>query len=119
MGFTRKIFSYFLSQMAYQYAFGKVKKKAVLIYLKALQAMRRSMLIAVMVFCFLQLMIFGFLGTVATAIWLMPQDTNTKLYYLLGFFAFIFTVPFVALCFIFSEKLWFRISGAEKLLKEV
>lgn len=119
MGFTRKIFTYFLSQMAYQYAFGKVKKKAVLIYLKTLQAMRRSLLAAVMVFCFLQIMIFGFLGTVVTAIWLTPEDTNTKLYYLLSFFALIFFVPFFVLCIALSERLWFRASGVEKLLKEL
>lgn len=119
MGWLGKIFSYLLGQMAYQYAFGKVKKKAVLIYLKTLQAMRRSMLIAVLTFCFLQLMILGFLGTVVTAIWLSPQDTTTKLYILLSFFAFLFFVPFIVLCVVFSQRVWFRVSGAEKLLKEI
>ncbi|MES2802315.1 MAG: hypothetical protein V4654_07470 [Bdellovibrionota bacterium] len=118
MSWLRKIFSYFLGQMAYQYAFGHVKKKAVLIYLKTLQAMRRSLMVALIIFCILQLMVLGFLGAVATAIWLLPQDTNTKLYILLSFFAFLFIIPFVALCYIFSERLWFRLSGAEKLLKE-
>jgi len=119
MSWLRKTFSYFLGQMAYQYAFGQVKKKAVLIYLKTLQAIRRSILLAVLVFCFIQLMVLGFLGAVITAIWLLPQDTNTKLFVLLGFFAFLFIIPFIALCFMLSERLWFRFSGAEKLIKEV
>lgn len=119
MGWLRKIFSYFLSQMAYQYAVGHVKKKAILIYLKTLQAMRRSLMVAVVAFCFLQVMIFGFLGSVVTAVWLLPQDIDTKLYILLGFFAFMFVIPFIAICFFLSERMWFRLSGAEKLLKEV
>lgn len=119
MSWLRKIFSYFLGQMAYQFIFGRVKKKAVLIYLKTLQAMRRSLMVSLIVFCFLQLMVFGFLGAVVTAIWLLPQDSNTKLLILLGFFAFLFIIPFVALCYFLSERLWFRISGAEKLLKEI
>jgi Zn-dependent protease with chaperone function len=119
MGWLRKTFSYFLGQMAYQYAFGQVKKKAVLIYLKTLQAMRRSLIVTLIIFCFLQLMVLGFLGASVTAIWLLPQDTNTKLYILLSFFALLFFVPFTALCFFLSEKMWFRFSGAEKLLKEI
>lgn len=119
MSWLRKIFSYFLGQMAYQYAFGRVKKKAILIYLKTLQAMRRSLMLSLMIFCFIQLMVFGFLGAAVTAIWLLPQDTNTKLYILLAFFAFLFFIPFIVLCYVLSERLWFRLSGAEKLLKEV
>lgn len=119
MSWVRKIFSYFLGQMAYQFVFGQVKKKATLIYLKTLQAMRRSLVAALAVFCILQLMIFGFLGAVVTSIWLLPHDVNTKLYFLLSFFAVIFILPFVALCFALSERLWFRLSGAEKILKEI
>ena len=119
MSWLRKLFSYFLGQMAYQYAFGRVKRKAVLIYLKTLQAMRRSLMVALVIFCFLQLMIFGFLGVVVTMIWLLPQDTNTKLYILLCFFGFIFLIPLMAVCFVLSERLWFRLSGVEKLLKEI
>lgn len=119
MGWLAKTASYFIGQMAYQYVFGKVKKKAVLIYLKTLQAMRRSIAVGLIVFCILQFMVFGFLGLVVTSIWLLPQDTDAKLFILLGFFAFIFFVPFIVLCYILSERVWFRISGAEKLLKDV
>lgn len=118
MSWLGKTFSYFVGQMAYKFAFGQVKRKALLIYLKTLQAMRRSIILAFLIFCFIQLMVLGFLGTAVTAIWLLPQDTNTKLYILLGFFAFLFTIPFLALCFILSERMWFRFSGAEKLLKD-
>ena len=103
--------------MAYQYIFGQVKKKAVLIYLKTLQAVRRSLVAAILIICFLQLMIFGFLGLVLTVIWILPADLNTKIYILLGFFSFIFFVPLMAVCFFLSERLWFRKSGAENFIK--
>lgn len=119
MNWVKKILSYLLGQLAYQYAFGQVKKKALLIYLKTLQATRRSFIAAIAVFCILQLMVFGFLGTVITAVWLLPlEDVNTKLYILLGFFGFLFLIPLIGLCIFLSERVWFRASGAEQLLKE-
>lgn len=119
MHWLRKIFSYFLGQLAYQYAFKLAKQKAMLIYLKTLQAMRRSLLLAILVFCFLQIMIFSFFGLSITAIWLLPtQDLNTKLYILLGFFGFLFVVPALGFVYLLSERFWFRLSGAEQMLKD-
>lgn len=119
MGWLSKSAPYFLGQMAYQYAFGKVKTKAILIYLKTLQAMRRSLAVGLIVFCILQFMVFGFLGIIVTAIWLLPEDTNAKLSILLGFFAVIFFVPFIALCYLLSERVWFRASGVKNLIEDV
>lgn len=119
MGWIRKIFSYFLSQMAAQYAIGQVKRKAILVYLKTLQAMRKSILLGLLIFCFIQMMVIGFFGSVVTAIFLLPQDTDTKLYILLGFFGFLFMIPFVGLCIMLSEKMWYRFSGTEKLLEKI
>lgn len=119
MNWMRKIFSFFLSQMAYKYAFGQVKKKAILIYLKMLQATRRSIIIALLAFFTLQLMIFGFLGMVITGVWLLPlEDVNAKLYILLGFFGVLFLVPLIGLSIFLSERFWFRLSGAEQMLKD-
>lgn len=104
--------------MIYQYAFNQVKKKAILIYLKTLQATRRSIMIALLVFFTLQLMVFAFFGFAVTAIWLLPiPDVTTKLFMLLGFFSFIFLIPALALCFFLSERFWFRHSGVEQMLK--
>lgn len=118
MRWVRKLFTYFLGQVAYQYAFGQVKKKALLLYLKTLQATRRSIIVGLAIFFILQLMIFGFLGAIITAVWLLPEDVNTKLYILLGFFGFLFLIPLIGLCIFLSERVWFRASGAEQMLKE-
>jgi hypothetical protein len=65
-------------------------------------------------------MVLGFLGFSITAIWLLPdQDTQVKLYYLLSFFGFLFFIPAIAFMYLFSDKIWYRVSGAEKILKEI
>lgn len=117
-GLIGKFISYFLSQMAYRYAFRHFKTKALLIYLKTIQATRRSLIVALLAFFALQLMIFGFLGSVIVGVWLLPiTDLSTKLIILFGFFSCIFLIPALALCFFLSERFWFRHSGAEQMLK--
>lgn len=119
MSWIKKFLAYFLGQAAYQYTFGQIKKRATLIYLKTLQAARRSLILTISVFFILQMMVLSFLGLVITGVWLMPlDDTQTKLYILFSFFGFAFFVPLIGLCFLLSDRVWFRLSGAEQLLKK-
>ena len=119
MSWLQKIFSYGLTQLAYQFAFKQVKRKAVLVYLKTLQAVRRSIIAAICVFFALQFMVFAFFGAVITGIWLLPvSDTSTKLCILLGFFGLLFILSTIGLCVFLSERHWFKLSGAEQLLKD-
>jgi hypothetical protein len=117
MHWVRKSLSFLISQMAYKFAFGQIRQRALLVYLKALQAARRSLMTAMALFFVLQLMVLGFIGTLVTAIWLWPTDTETKLFTLLGIFGACFLIPLIALLFFFSERLWFKASGADQLLK--
>lgn len=119
MSWFKKIFSYGITQLAYQFAFKQAKRKVVLIYLKTLQAARRSIIAAICIFFALQFMVLTFFGAVVTGVWLLPvSETETKLFILLGFFGFLFIVSTLGLCVFLSERHWFKISGAEELLKE-
>jgi hypothetical protein len=91
----------------------------VLIYLKTLQAVRMGLAGSLLAFVFLQLMILGLIGSLVTAVLLSPQDLNTKLYILLAVFAAIFLIPFAFVLFIFSEQVWYKLSGAEKMVNEI
>ncbi len=112
-----KIFSFLLKTIGYRFAFEQAKKKGLLLYLKTLQAIRKSLLFAVLLFLSLQLMLMGFIGSVVFGVWLLPlEDQNLKLWILFSFFALVFTVPFVILLIAFSEKTWLKISRADELL---
>jgi hypothetical protein len=116
MSVLRRAFSFFASQFAYKYAFGKIRQKAVLVYLRLLQVTRRSLIMAVLVFFTLQLMVFGFIGSVVAAVWLCAVETETKLILLLSIFGVCFLVPLGILVMIFSERFWLRASGAVEML---
>jgi hypothetical protein len=113
----RKILLFAIKSISYNFALKKAKKKGLLIYLKTLQVVRKSMLFAFMLFLTLQLMMIGFVGAIASGVWLIPvEDQATRLWILFGVFSGFFIIPFLALIFIFSEKTWLKISGADDLL---
>jgi CBS domain containing-hemolysin-like protein len=112
-----KILTFFIRQLAFKYLFNQLRQRAVLIYLKTLQVTRQSLLIAIALFIMLQLMVFGFIGTVITAVWLWPTSIENKLMSLLLIFAFLLVVPLFGLIFFFSERYWFKASGAAQMIK--
>jgi hypothetical protein len=107
-----------LSFLIGQYTAKLVRKKALLAYLRILQIVRKSLLAAFFAYFILQMMVFGFLGSVIAGIWLLPYELETKLYLLLGTFGFLFLLPAMGLMFVFSERLWFEASGAKQMMDE-
>ncbi len=109
---------YFLKAISYRFALTKAKQQGVLLYLKTLQVARRSLLAVILIFVAFQLMLFGFLGSVVSGIWLLPlEDLSLRIWILFGFFLCLFLIPFIILLYAFSEKTWMRISGADDLVK--
>ncbi len=109
-----------LGQVAYQAVRGKIKQRALLIYLKALQAMRRSLILVVLVFIVLQVMVLSFFGAMFAAVWLWPEiDLTTKLWILFGVCGSLFLVPCAGLCLVFSDSVWFRLSGAKQMTEDL
>jgi uncharacterized membrane protein len=77
-------------------------------------------LIATLVgFFFLQLMILSLVGLLVTGVLLSNYDFRVKMEILFCLFAVLFSLPFLVLIIILSERLWFRASGAEKLVQSV
>ncbi|MBS1971312.1 MAG: hypothetical protein JSU04_13470 [Bdellovibrionales bacterium] len=103
----------------YKKAARSIRKKGVLAYLRALQVLRKSLAGSVLLFVFLQLMVVGFIGSIVVGVFLIPQDLEVRLWILLGVFGVFFLLPFVILLFIFSERVWYRLSGAEKMVAEL
>tara|TARA_B110001454_G_scaffold219198_1_gene251566 strand:+ start:144760 stop:145110 length:351 start_codon:yes stop_codon:yes gene_type:complete len=92
------------------------KKRGVLMYLKILQAVRTSIVGALLVVFALQIFVFAVVGVVLTAIYLAPFEDDTKAWILLGLCGTIVLLVGVVLTHIFSEKTWFKHSGASQLI---
>ena len=118
MNWIVDLISFFIRGFFYRQALRKAKSQGLLVYLKALQAVRKALAGGLLFFVLIQLMIFGLIGSVVTLVLLGPQDVTTKLSILFVIFAALFLIPFLFLLAVFSEKTWFKISGAEKLIRE-
>ncbi len=112
------MFTFIFKQLAFNFAVSRLKNKALLVYLRTLQFARRSLLFAFILFSFFQLMILGFVGSIVTGVWMIPiDDTQVKLWIILGIFAAMFLIPILFLLIFFSEKHWYQISGAQEFVR--
>jgi hypothetical protein len=105
--------TYFLNQ-----AVNRLKVKGTLIYLRFLQGVRQTLRGAIAIFVVLQLMVMGFIGCIVSGVLLIPINTETKLWIFFGLSAAFFVIPLAFLLFVFSEKLWFKMSGAQEIVNQ-
>lgn len=90
------------------------RRKGLIVYLRTLQAVRKSVIAAIAFFCVLQLMVIGLIGSFVTAVLLSNQDQISKLWLLLSGFLILFIVPLIGLIFALSERTWMKASGAQE-----
>lgn len=70
-------------------------------------------------FLMLQIMVLAGFGTLITGFMLWDTDQTFKLQLLFGIFLGLCGLPALALAVLFSERLWYKLSGAEKLVAQV
>lgn len=98
----------------------EIRRKSTLAFLKALQVVRKSFLGIFFMITLFQLMVIGFVGSVYGLIFIWPElEPSTRLYILFGTSLMFFLVPFSIFMLLLSDKIWFRASGAEKMLKGI
>lgn len=97
----------------------QAKKTGTLAYLRALQGTRRVMVAVLLAFLMLQFMVLAAFGALITGIMLWDADQHFKLQILFAAFLGIAGLPALVLSVLFSERLWYKISGAEKLVENV
>lgn len=119
MNFLKDFLFMFVRAFLYKKAARSMRKKGVLMYLRALQVLRASLAGSIALFFFLQLMLVGFVGAIVVGVFLIPQDLEVRLWILLGIFGVLFLLPLCILLYAFSEKVWYRMSGAEKMVADL
>ncbi|MGK2913029.1 MAG: hypothetical protein ACSLE5_00975 [Porticoccaceae bacterium] len=95
------------------------KRESVLAYIKFLRAMRKGVASYLLALLFLHALIIGFFGSSVVIVFLATEDPRTRLWALLAIFVAAFLVPLVAIAYLLSERVWFKLSGAEKQVDSV
>lgn len=97
----------------------RLRSEGVRVYMKVLQGVRMSLVGVIAAIIALQLLGLGFAMMASASVFLSPWDLETKLWVIFGIGAGLFTLPFLVLAIIFSERLWYKVSGAERMVDEL
>jgi len=114
-----RILIFFLGEFVKGRMVLRAKRRGVVTYLKALQGSRRILLIAVSVFFVFNVVALAGIGTFVTGVMLLDLDQRQKLWILFGVFAALFFIPVIALVIAFNERVWYKMSGAEKMVEDL
>ena len=116
MNWLFKLAWHFLELNAKRRLLKEINRKGLVAYLRFLNASRRLLATVLGLFVFLQLMIISFVGALVTGVLRWTPDAKTQLEILFFAFCAMFVFPAIILLVAFSEKLWFKVSGAQKLV---
>lgn len=118
-GFLWRIALNLFRQYAKKRIFTEAKRQGVIVYLRILRVTRLMLLAAMASFIFLQVMIIGLFGALVTGFYLWDHDFQAKMEILFGVFLGTFLLPALILIIGFSERFWYKASGAQKLVEEL
>src|SRR4051794_40398000 len=82
MSWIAELLFILLKSFLYRRAVDRMEQKGILLYLKTLQAVRRSLAGVIAFFCVLHLMAIGLVGTIVAGVFLYPTEPETKLWIL-------------------------------------
>jgi len=97
----------------------EAKRKGLAAYMRAIQGTRRLMILVLVGALMLQLMMLSAVGALVTGFLLWDHDFQAKIEILFWIFSAMFAVPAGLLTAIFSERLWYKASGAKRMMDEL
>lgn len=96
-----------------------LRQRGLLAYLRVLQTSRYFLIGALATFLLLQMMILAGFGAIVAGFLLLDYDFERKLQILLIVFSTLFALPFLGLLCLFNQRLWYRVSGAQKMMNDL
>lgn len=97
----------------------KAKRQGVVAYMRVLQGSRRVLIVALAGIVLIQTVMLAGFGALVTAFMLWNHDFDGKIEILFYLFLGLFVVPLALVAWLLSERTWYRISGAKKMVDEV
>jgi hypothetical protein len=100
-------------------AIDMLKIEAAIAYLKVLKGVRRFVIATMLLFFFVVVFGCGFLLIPIALLLFMPWDPQTKAIVGICIGGAYVLIPVIAVSILLSEKRWVRMSGVDKLIREV
>lgn len=97
----------------------QAKANGIQAYLKLLRGAKLTLAGGIAALFFLQMFAFGLALMLSAAMFLLPLDLEMKLWLVFGLGALLFFAPLIILLFLFSDRIWYRATGAEKMVNQV
>lgn len=119
MNWILKILFFFAGEYLKGQLIQRAKRKGVIAYLHALQGTRYAVMGVLGAFFVFHAILFAGFGALITGMMLLDLDTRTMLWVLFGIFSSVFFVPVLAIAIGLSERLWYKASGAEKMVDDL
>jgi hypothetical protein len=100
-------------------ALNKAKAKGVLVYLKTVSVTRKTVIVVLLATVAIHIFLMATVGLIVTSVLLFKPDSVSALEIL--FFGFAGTVGLFLLAtgYLLSQGLWYRFSGAQKLVQDI
>jgi hypothetical protein len=114
-----RIFLYFAGEYIKGQVVTRAKRRGVAAYLRALQGTRHAVLIALGAFFFFHAILLAGFGALVTGMLLLDLERRTMLEILFGIFLALFLIPVTAIAIGMSERLWYKVSGAQKMVEDI
>lgn len=112
------VFRWWLGKAKRQALF-QARKKGVKAYLHLLQGVRVSAIGLITALIILQFIGIGLAMMVGAGIFLSPLEMETKLWIAFGVGCGLFLIPVIGLCVLLSQRLWYKVSGAQSMVNEL
>lgn len=119
MNWLLRLLLFLLGQQFKRRFFRDMKKQGLVAYLRFLRALRLMFIVTVGAFLTLQLMVLAGVGMVITGVMNTAHPTEYKMEILFWIFSGAFAVPALLLLILMSERLWFNLSGAARLMDDL
>lgn len=95
------------------------KAKSLIGYLRILNGVRLGAMGMVTVLIVFQMVGLGLAMMIGAAVFLAQLTLEVKLWAVFGLGTALFLLPVLGLCILLSERVWYRASGADKLVREI
>ncbi len=105
-----------LGQQAKKGVLRQAKRTGLLAYLRVLRGTRRFLILSLATFLILQFMVLAAFGALVTGFMLWDHDFAAKIEILFYVFLGMFSLPAIALLVLFSERIWYKASGAARIV---
>ena len=97
----------------------QAKRQGVVAYMRVLQGSRRVIIVTFVGIVLMQTVMLAGFGALVTAFMLWNHDFDGKIEILFYLFLGLFVIPLTLVAWLLSERTWYRVSGAKKIVDEV